>query len=49
MIKSVVREYHWTPHYVNGLFLDEADHLGLMYWYNDVLEIQKELKSLTKK
>jgi hypothetical protein len=36
MIKTVVRFHHWLPFDVYRLFLDEDDHLGLVYWYNDV-------------
>ena len=44
MIKSVVREHHWNPKIINGLYLDSADHFGLMYWYSDVKEVHDELK-----
>ena len=45
MIVSVVREYKWTPHYVEGLFLDEADLFGLEYWFNDVKKLIEDLKT----
>lgn len=41
---SVIREYKWTPHYVQGLFLDGADLFGLEYWYEDVAETERKLK-----
>lgn len=50
MIKSVVRQYHWTPDYVDTLYVDAIDYHGLVYWYNDCKEIEKEIeKSKPKK
>ncbi len=45
MIKSVVRENKWTPKLIDGLYLDDADHFGLYYWYLDVKEVSQSLKS----
>jgi hypothetical protein len=45
MLKSVVREYKFTPSDIDKLYLDDIDYHGLVYWYNDVLQIQKDLKS----
>jgi hypothetical protein len=47
MIKSVVREHHWSPKQLGDLFLDSIDYLGLEYWYNDVLAVDQEIKSRT--
>jgi hypothetical protein len=44
MIKSVVREYKWSPAIVGDLFLDEIDFEGLVFWYKDTKEIEKALK-----
>lgn len=44
MIKSVVRSHHWTPETIDGLYLDDADHFGLEYWFDDVLAVDKSLK-----
>jgi len=44
MLKSIVREHHWSPQYLSKMYLDDSDHRGLEYWYNDVLEVGKELK-----
>ena len=43
MIKTVVREHHWSPETINGLYLDSIDHFGLEYWYNDIKEVHAEL------
>jgi hypothetical protein len=45
MVKSVVREYKWSPDVIGNLYVDEVDYQALIYWYNDVLVINKELKS----
>jgi hypothetical protein len=49
MIVSVVREHHWTPDVINGLYLDDADHFGLEFWYNDIKKVSEELNKQTKK
>jgi hypothetical protein len=43
MTKSVVREFHWTPDFVDLLYIDDRDIHGLIYWYNDIVEMNKEL------
>lgn len=44
MVKTVVRELHWTPNKIDKLYLDDADYSGLEFWYNDVNEVNKSLK-----
>lgn len=44
MIKSVVREHHWPPEVIGGLFVDDEDYQGLIFWYDDILEMQKPIK-----
>lgn len=48
MVKTVVREHHWTPEIINGLYLDDIDRFGLEYWYNDVKECVNEIKKKNK-
>jgi hypothetical protein len=48
MIRSVAREFKWPPNVIGGLFVDDADYLGLEYWYNDVLEMVNETKKQSK-
>jgi hypothetical protein len=43
MIKSVVREYKFSPTDVGNLYIDEIDYRGLVFWYNDCLKINKDL------
>ncbi len=45
MIISVVREYKWPPRLVGGLFIDREDYLGLMFWYDDIVDVTKQLKT----
>ena len=42
MTASLIRVYNWTPHYVDGLFLDGIDHFGINYLYDDLMEDQTE-------
>jgi hypothetical protein len=44
MIKTVVREHHWTPDRVDQLYVDEVDHHGIEFWYNDIKEVHNKLK-----
>jgi hypothetical protein len=44
MIKSIVREHHWSPEMISSLFHDGIDYFGLEYWYNDVKEVVQEMK-----
>lgn len=46
MIRSVVREHHWSPEAIENLYLDDTDFFALEYWYNDV---QKVIEGLKKK
>ncbi len=39
ILKSIVREYKWTPDVIGSLFFDRQDYTGLLYWYDDVIEI----------
>jgi len=44
-IKTVVRQHHWTPEQIKGQYLDDIDLCGLMYWYNDTIEMIKEMET----
>jgi hypothetical protein len=48
MIRSVVREHHWTPSTVRSLYLDNRDIDGLVYWYEDVKAVVAEMKPKDK-
>jgi hypothetical protein len=43
MIKTVVREHHWSPEIIGDLFIDGQDYEGLEYWYDDIMEVITEL------
>ena len=45
MVKSVVREHHFTPAVIDAFFIDAIDWHGLEYWYNDVKEVNESLKA----
>jgi hypothetical protein len=44
MIKSVVREHHWSPAIVGDFYMEEESYHGLEFWYNDVKEVHDSLK-----
>jgi len=48
MIKTVVRQYGWTPHEASRLYIDGHDYFGLLYWYNDAKEVNDSLKNKKK-
>ncbi len=48
MVKSVIRGHHYPPDVVDELFLDDKDHWGLEWLYNDLDDEQKELKGKIK-
>lgn len=44
MIRSVVRQYNWPFFIIDRLYLDDIDHRGLEFWYDDVIKMNAELK-----
>jgi hypothetical protein len=44
MIKSVMREHHWTFLIIDELYMDEDDHRGIQFIYNDIKEVTEEMK-----
>ncbi len=34
----IVNEYHWGPAVISGLFLDNTDYEGLIFWYEAIIE-----------
>jgi len=49
MIVSVVRYTQWPPSVIDELYLDDLDHHGLVYWYNDAKEQDEKVKKVTGK
>lgn len=47
MIKTVVRQYHWSPDIIGDLFIDDQDYKGLEFWHADAIEINSEMKKTT--
>jgi hypothetical protein len=45
MIKSIVYEYHWTPEVISNLYVDDLDFKGIVYWYEELRRIDKEMKN----
>lgn len=49
MIVSVIRYNNWTPAVIDNLYVDDRDHHGLEFWYNDAKEQDEKIKSLGEK
>lgn len=49
MMVSVAREFKWSPGILGDLFFDDQDYKGLIFWYKDVEEMNKQLKDKSKK
>lgn len=45
VVKTIIRTYEWPPSEIGGLFFDRIDYEGLLYWYDDAIEMNKEIKS----
>ena len=41
---NLIREHHWSPSVIGGLFLDDLDKYGLFYLNNDILKMHEETK-----
>lgn len=49
MFISLVREHHWPPSVLEGLFFDREDHKGLFFWFDDIKQQADDYKDLKKK
>jgi hypothetical protein len=49
MVRSVVREHHWPPDKIGGLFVDAIDYEGLEFWYDDLMDVNNKLKEAQSK
>lgn len=41
MVKTVIREHHYSPQQIDCLFVDEIDYHGIRWLYNDIKEVNK--------
>ncbi len=44
IIKTVIEHFKWEPAAIGRLFWDNRDYEGLLYWYEYVLDYNRELK-----
>ena len=44
IIATVANTYHWTPHYLESLYVDGYNHFGLEFWYDQIKEQVKDTK-----
>jgi hypothetical protein len=49
MVKSIARTFHWPPNVLGGLFIDDWDMHGLVFWYNDTKDQVREIEASRKK
>lgn len=42
-MKTIVREFKWTAQEIDELFVDDMDYHGIIFWYNDLKEVLKEI------
>ncbi len=47
-MKSIIRSHHYSPSAIDDLYLDDQDHWGLEWLYNDLVDEQSELKKSSK-
>jgi hypothetical protein len=40
-----VREHKWTFLIIDEMFQDDTDYKGLLFWYDDVKIVSKELSA----
>ena len=44
MIKTVVREHHFSPAQVGDFYFDAIDYQGLEWYYDDICKVIDEMK-----
>lgn len=42
IVVSVVMHLYWKPDYLQSLYMDDEDEFGLIFWYKEIQEIEKE-------
>ena len=45
----MVREHHFSPTELGDFFYDGIDYQGIEWYYEDILEVVKEMKKNNKK
>jgi NADP-dependent 3-hydroxy acid dehydrogenase YdfG len=45
IIKTIVRSTKWEPGVISKMYLDDIDHEGLKYWYDDICEEIKKIET----
>jgi len=49
VVKTIARTYNWPPSEIGGFFFDRIDYMGLLYWFDDALQMNAETKTLMHK
>jgi hypothetical protein len=42
MYRTITEHFKWQPTVIGGLFLDDLDHNGVIFWYDHVVEVNKK-------
>jgi hypothetical protein len=48
MIKGIVRIYHFPPSEFLDMYTDDIDEQGIVFWYKDAVEYQKEINKASQ-
>lgn len=46
---SIARQYYWSPDVLGDLFFDAIDQDGLLFWWEDIQDIKRNLPKLPEK
>jgi hypothetical protein len=44
-----MRDTKWSPEIIGDLFFDAQDYQGLEYWYEDIMQMIKEIPKSPEK
>jgi hypothetical protein len=44
-----MRDTKWSPEIIGDLFFDAQDYQGLEYWYEDIMQMIKEIPKAPEK
>lgn len=42
MIMNIIKEFHWSPDIISGLFIDAIDYRGILYLNQEIEEMHKD-------
>lgn len=45
---SIVDYHHWPPSEIEKMFVDDLDFKGIVYWYDELVRLNKIMKQQQK-